>query len=599
MTDSAGSSQKPTFIDPSLKDLTIKRSSVKGQITRFKNYLDKITRQSKLTTIEVAELSLKLSKFESQSIKYDELQTQIELISSDNLEQEFDERERIEQDFILCIAMAKSLLEEQSELKIMDQDKRRRESLFHEAQCDLDQSDYGVKLPQIHIAKFDGSFFRWLDFRDTFTNLIHNNQRLSSIQKFHYLLSYLEGDAARILSNIEVSSANYNDAWQLLFNRYNNKRLLINHHLKSLFNMQQLNRETEGSLRYLVDHITKNLRALANLGQPTQHWDTLIIYFVSCKLDNNTLTKWEEKRCNLDDFPTLEQFKTFLIDRAHILESTNRNKFNLNSNNNINNSNHTKSPQHSHTHNPKPIFHTKSYTTSTTHQNTKLNTYNNSFQCIICDQNHRIYDCTVFKSKSMKDKLSDVTQYKLCANCLRQGHPVSECRMGPCKQCNQRHNTLLHSVDASKANNAQVTEADTYVNFSSENSKYVILSTAQIEVSNPVTKEATIVRALLDSGSESSFITQSLKQKLSLNSKSTTVNVIGIGDNLNNKVNESCIIKLKSSYHNYKTDLNCFVLDKLTGDLPKAPVDLSKLKIPTNIKLADPTLIGRVQSTFS
>ncbi|KAL4710025.1 hypothetical protein ACJJTC_016003 [Scirpophaga incertulas] len=114
------------FENQTLKDLITKRSSVKGQITRFKNYLDKITKQATLTTIEVAELSLKLSKLESQSVKYDELQTQIELINSDNLESEFDERAGIEQDFIVCLAMAKTLLDQQNEIKVFDQDRRRR-----------------------------------------------------------------------------------------------------------------------------------------------------------------------------------------------------------------------------------------------------------------------------------------------------------------------------------------------------------------------------------------------------------------------------------------------------------------------------------------
>ncbi|CAH0727720.1 unnamed protein product, partial [Brenthis ino] len=113
------------YKESGIKVLIVKRSSIKGQITKFKNYLDKITRQSQLTGIEVAELSLKVSRFESLSAKYDELQTQIELINADTLDEELDERERIEQDIILCTAMAKNIIEEQNELKNLEQDKRR------------------------------------------------------------------------------------------------------------------------------------------------------------------------------------------------------------------------------------------------------------------------------------------------------------------------------------------------------------------------------------------------------------------------------------------------------------------------------------------
>lgn len=47
---------------------------------------------------------------------------------------------------------------------------------------------------------------------------------------------------------------------------------------------------------------------------------------LSSKLDSNTLLKWEEYRSNLEgDVPTLEQFYKFMIDRADVLESLNRN----------------------------------------------------------------------------------------------------------------------------------------------------------------------------------------------------------------------------------------------------------------------------------
>ena len=225
----------------------------------------------------------------------------------------------IECDMIRLVALTRDILAKYSNQNL---DQLRRESITY---CSHDHQEIGIKLPQIQIAKFDGAYFRWLDFRDTFVSLVHNNERISKIQKFHYLISYLEGEASRIISNLEVSSANYVTAWSLLCDRYDNKRLLINHHLNSLFSIQPITRETEKSLRFLVDHVTKNLRALSNLGQPTDHWDILIIYMLSSKLDNRTLVKWEELRNSLDDIPTLEIFNKFLIDRADVLEALNRN----------------------------------------------------------------------------------------------------------------------------------------------------------------------------------------------------------------------------------------------------------------------------------
>ncbi|KAL4708422.1 hypothetical protein ACJJTC_019658 [Scirpophaga incertulas] len=94
-----------------MKELIIKRSSVKGQITKFKKFLSNINQRAELASLEFAELTLKLGKFESLSVKFDELQSQIEVLNAENLEYELTERENIEHDFVANIAMAKSIIE--------------------------------------------------------------------------------------------------------------------------------------------------------------------------------------------------------------------------------------------------------------------------------------------------------------------------------------------------------------------------------------------------------------------------------------------------------------------------------------------------------
>lgn len=81
----------------------------------------------------------------------------------------------------------------------------------------------------------------------------------------------------------------------------------------------------------MVDHVTKNLRALVSLGQPSE-WDVLIIFMLSAKLDGHTLSKWEEHRNNIDgDAPTLDQSYKFMIDHANVLESLNQSACSRNS----------------------------------------------------------------------------------------------------------------------------------------------------------------------------------------------------------------------------------------------------------------------------
>lgn len=571
------------------KELVTKRASAKGQITKFKNYLNNIALQDELSKIQLTELNLKLAKFEALSVRVDDLQTEIEVLNPTNIEAEIDERDTIDQEIILNIATAKDLIEKYSRKSECD----RRHSV-HNTSCCLDESHQqnglGLRLPQIQIAKFGGEYFRWLEFRDTYENLIHKNERISDISKFHYLVSYLQGDASRIISNLEISSKNYSEAWKLLCCRFENKRLLINHHLNSLFNIKQLPRESERSLRFLVDHVTKNLRALASLDQPTDKWDVLVIFMLTSKLDSHTLLKWEEYRNNLpDDVPTLEQFFKFLAERANVLESLNQN----------NRSDYGASRSVLPIPTVRPVSNSNNHPRQVQKNNIKAfvsmsnnNTKPKAFSCIICNERHRIYDCPAFKAKSVEERLADVTKYKLCENCLRQGHAIVDCRMRPCPErgCSQMHNGMLHRPSSSSSHLAAVDdENEVIVNYAKQNTNQVLLSTAIIEVSNPIDQQKVKVRALLDCGSQSSFISESLKTQLSLKSCPVdTLKVTGIGNASTHQIVESCDVKMQSINSNFNATFSCFVLKELTGRLPKTPVDFSSLNLPENIQLADP-----------
>lgn len=122
----------------------------------------------------------------------------------------------------------------------------------------------------------------------TFDRLIHSNVVLSKIQKFYYLQSCLKGEAAHVISNVEISDDNYAVAWSLLKNRYENKKVMINTHVKALFELPVLKIESHVQLRYLLNHFLKYLRSLKALGQPTDTWDTLLIYVISNKFDPTT-----------------------------------------------------------------------------------------------------------------------------------------------------------------------------------------------------------------------------------------------------------------------------------------------------------------------
>ena len=183
------------------------------------------------------------------------------------------------------------------------------------------QGIQGVKLPPINLQKFNGDYKDWLEFRDLFESLINANGSIPNIQKFHYLRASLQGGAAQVIRSIELSGESYPLAWDTLCKRYENKKILIQNHIQALFNLSVLTSECSGSLRNMIDTVSKHLASLKVLNQPCDSWDTLLIYIMGCKLDKTTFREWEEKKANLGEYlPSFPDFMVFLKARADFLE---------------------------------------------------------------------------------------------------------------------------------------------------------------------------------------------------------------------------------------------------------------------------------------
>nr|XP_049696300.1 uncharacterized protein LOC126054500 [Helicoverpa armigera] len=553
-----------------LKELITKRGSIRGRVTKFKSTLDSLALVESISKLEVDKLALKLSKIETLFVEFDEVQNLIEVSNEEAQSSELVTRDLIENDFYHCIATAQNLISKHSKVEDNENQSQNKSSVatchHHDQSCNA----LGFKLPVIKIPNFDGTYFKWLEFKETFVSLVHNNNKIENIHKYHYLQSYLEGEAARVIANLEVSHNNYSEAWKLLCERYDNKRQLINNHLKSLFNFNSI-QENDKSLRYVIDHVTKNLRALNSLGLPTDKWDVLIIYFIAGKLSSSSYFKWEEHINSLSDIPSLKDFFSFLKRRADVLETVYRHK-----------------------HDPQDSKQKQICSNQNKHNSSKSlvvavpndsNTSPKTPECLFCKNSHRLYECPSFKSIPLEEKTVFVSSNKLCENCLRPGHAVRRCRLSAtCRHCKLRHNTLLH-----KSENSENSSLVNSVSMSSMSSSEVLLCTARVKVTNPATNDTMIVRALLDSGSQSTIITQAVKRHLNLIPQPSDITIVGIGNTKLNINTERCILRIHSETSSFNVTVSCLVLPQITGNLPKSKFDLKQLNIH-GFQLADPTL---------
>ena len=102
------------------------------------------------------------------------------------------------------------------------------------------QAKVSIQLPVITLPTFSGSYDEWLSFSDIFKSIIDKNESLTNVQKFNYLRSVLKGEAAFVVQSLESTDCSYQIAWQLLESRYENKKYLVNKHVKTLFNLAKV-----------------------------------------------------------------------------------------------------------------------------------------------------------------------------------------------------------------------------------------------------------------------------------------------------------------------------------------------------------------------
>ncbi|XP_059047803.1 uncharacterized protein LOC131843205 [Achroia grisella] len=436
-----------------------------------------------------------------------------------------------------------------------------------------------LKLPHINIPVFTGKYSEWIPFHDLFVSLIHRNSALMDVQKLHYLKSSLSGEAATLLKHIPISEANYEDAWVILQKRYNNKRFIVTSILKRLLSQKSLSTESAGTIKNLLDTTNECLSALNNIGVYTLSWDAILVHLTVTKLDPESIRLWEQQ-ISLEDegnsLPTFKQLCSYLESRFRTLEM---------------------------------LESTKTMSRPSTRQNTFHTTFKTS--CKYCHGNHFIYQCKEFAHLTYTDRKRFVEQNRLCYNCLIPYHTVDKCKQrSTCRRCGKKHHSLIHpegntsdhlSPDAGGSShirdNRQPEVATTPVEHNvvahyadQEMTKNVLLATALVKIhtTNGTTYS---LRALIDPGSEGSFITESAAQFLGLKKTTVRCTINGLGDNDKASLTSTSMVTFvaQSRYDsNFTVPVQAFVLKSITRALPAQRIREQNWLHLHNLDLADP-----------
>lgn len=97
-----------------------------------------------------------------------------------------------------------SIAEEQEEVPVNPE-----KDLLEAAKIFQTHTALATMLPKLELKEFHGDYTQWKDWWVIFERLIHNNQRLSAVDKFTILKRYITGKAAACISYFNISETNY------------------------------------------------------------------------------------------------------------------------------------------------------------------------------------------------------------------------------------------------------------------------------------------------------------------------------------------------------------------------------------------------------
>lgn len=540
-------------MDKSLKQLVAKRTSIKSQLNHFQSFINDL---DKTNPSQLMEMQIKLQKLIARQDQFDNIQLDIE-VATDNDPEQFDIREEIEHLFETLIIQSKDYI-------AFCENKRNINDIASSENVKL-RGIANVKLPPIELPSFDGDYTNWRSFEDSFMAFVDKNSSLSNVEKLCYLRSKLKNEAWELIKSLDTTSENYEIALGLIKERFDHYRKIVYSHVNALLTMKFYNAKS------YINAVDQHVRSLQSLKIPIASSDAILIPLLISKLDQKLVREWENKIVSFskNTLPTYDDFRSFMFLQAEVADIT------------------------------KDIKHITKSGPQNTSNSSKLRTiayYSTSeIKCPLCQDKHFIYQCQRLLKQDIHERIKTVKSLRLCLNCLRKGHFSQNCTSSKCKVCKISHNTILHlnktltSAAPSESSNVKDhsdVPSSTIANCATKiTSSHVLLSTAEVLIPDSSGTRHT-ARVLLDSASQSHFITKHFFSKLNIPKHNIDIHVSGIGKTSSN-INHCATVTLHSRCTNYSTSLSCLLIDTITENIPYQSFPKTLISIPQGINLAD------------
>ena len=293
------------------------------------------------------------------------------------------------------------------------------------------------RLPKLTLSTFAGNILEGQTFWDSFESAVHMNPSLTNVQRFNYLKAQLQSDALQSIAGFALTNVNYDEAVNVLKERFGQTDKIISAYLQALLEIPQPRNQLH-SLRNFYDKMEAYVRGLEALGESQETYGKLLVPIIMKKLPG-------EIRRNLarEHGPStwaLQNLRRSIQNEINIMDAGQENDETLN-----------------------PIPTTSTFVAGAKPKMRQNHITNRNVQrtvenrpCVFCHETHSPTHCD--KVTHPAARMEIVKRDKLCFNCLGK-HRLSDCKSNKtCKNCHKKHHTSL--CNKNQVNHANQKQGD-------------------------------------------------------------------------------------------------------------------------------------------
>ena len=489
-----------------------RRASAKAWLTRVSGSLDQIINKTDVTEVKIQhsinDFEMKLKNLHEAQFEVESYLSVEELESDITQESEFIDRRTIPlikaKELLMSINRATARSIPASDQQVED-DLRSADAIGH------GNRDQTTKLPKLEIPKYSGDYTKWQPFWDKFTAVI-DQSNLPVVNKFTYLQSLLQGEAAAAIAGLSLTTENYTTAKAILEKRFGRKERIIFGHIQQLLKPILTN---GSNLWRLHDEIQANVRSLENLGVDRSTYGVVLTPLVLHQLPTHIRLEWarvgEGQEGNL----------TFLLDFLHDEIRRRERSQTFEPMPGPSTSGGTRHPR-----GPESKKHDQKGGTGTTAaflSSGSTSTKNNRATCVFCKGGHFSDQCPEIKDMNLDQRKEKIMRLGLCFICLGSHHLARNCQKH-CYFCKGKHHAVL-CQKRSSSNNTEPKRENSVLHSTVEHdndTNHIGVSYANSKTLNTVMQVVKTkingvgVNVMFDSGADRSFVTKTCADKLGL-----------------------------------------------------------------------------------